>query len=80
MTDLPAYSQYLPTPINLKDDITFELSLLPKFGIIPILRFSKSASPMFAQRKPNGSLGLRGDLRKANNLITEEYVDHNGKH
>ena len=32
--DRPAYSQNLPTPINLKDDITVELALLHKYGII----------------------------------------------
>ena len=48
-----AYSQSLPTPINLKDDIFVELALLHKYGIITTLPF-KYASPIFAQRKPNG--------------------------
>ena len=30
----PAYSQSLPTPINLKEDILVELALLHKYGII----------------------------------------------
>ena len=51
--DRPAYSQSLPTPINLKDDITVELALLHRYGIITTLPFSKYASPIFAQRKPN---------------------------
>ena len=38
--DRPAYSQSLPTPINLKDDITVELALLHKYGIITTLPFS----------------------------------------
>ena len=70
--DRPAYSQSLPTPINLKDDITVELALLHKYGIITTLPFSKYASPIFAQRKPNGRLRLLVDLRKINNLITED--------
>ena len=52
--DRPAYSQSLPAPINLKDDILVELALLHKYGIITTLPFSKHASPIFAQRKSNG--------------------------
>ena len=75
--DRPAYSQSLPTPINLKDDITVELALLHRYGIITTLPFSKYASPIFAQRKPNGRLRLLVDLRKINNLITQDYVNNN---
>ena len=75
--DRPAYSQSLPTPINLKDDITVEIALLHKYGIITTLPFSKYASPIFAQRKPNGRLRLLVDLRKINNLISEDYVNNN---
>ena len=48
--DRPAYSQSLPTPINLKDDITVELALLHKYGIIATLPFSKYASPFCATK------------------------------
>ena len=75
--DRPTYSQSLPTPINLKDDITVELALLHRYGIITTLPFSKYASPIFAQRKPNGRLRLLVDLRKINNLITQDYVNKN---
>ena len=75
--DRPAYSQSLPTPINLKDDITVELALLHRYGIITTLPFSKYASPIFAQWKPNGRLRLLVDLRKINNLITQDYVNNN---
>ena len=46
--DSPAYSQNLPTPINLKEDILVELALLHRYGIITTLPFSKYASPIFA--------------------------------
>ena len=62
----PAYSQSLPAPINLKDGIHVELALLHKYGTITTLPFSKYASPIFAQRKPNGKLRLLVDLRKIN--------------
>ena len=75
--DRPAYSQSLRTPINLKDDITVELALLHKHGIITTLPFSKYASPVFVQRKPNGRLRLFVDLRKINNLISNDYVSNN---
>ena len=75
--DRPAYSQSLPTPINLKDDITVELALLHRYGIITTIPFSKYASPIFAQRKPNGRLRLLVDLRKINNLISQDYINNN---
>ena len=73
----PAYSQSLPAPIKLKDDILAELALLHKYGIITTLPFSKYASPIFAQRKPNGILRLLVDLRKINTLIADDYINNN---
>ena len=70
-----ADSQSLPAPINLKVDILVELSLLHKYGIITTLPFSRYASPIFAQRKPNGKLHLLGDLRKINALIADDYIN-----
>ena len=67
--DSPAYSQSLPTPINLKEDISVELALLHRYGIITTLPFSKYASPIFAQKK--------ADLRKINNLISDDYINNN---
>ena len=60
----PIYTRSLPVPINLKEDLTFELALMHRYGIITTLPFSKYASPIFAQRKPNGKLRLLVDLRK----------------
>ena len=51
--DKPVYTQSLPVPINLKDDLRVELALMDKYGIITTLPFSKYTSPIFAQRKPN---------------------------
>ena len=73
----PSYSQRLPAPINLKDDILVELALLHKYGIITTLPFSKYASPIFAQRKPNGKLRLLVDLRKVNTLVAVDYINNN---
>ena len=75
--DSPAYSQSLPTPINLKEDILVELALLHRYGIITTLPFSKYASPIFAQKKPNGKLRLLVDLRKINNLTSDDYINNN---
>ena len=75
--DSPAYSQSLPTPVNLKEDILVELALLHKYGIITTLPFSKYASPIFAQKKPNGKLRLLVGLRKINNLISDDYTNNN---
>ena len=60
----PAYSRSVLAPNDLKDDILVELTLLHKCGIIATLPFSKSASPKFAQREPNGILCLIFDFQK----------------
>ena len=73
----PACSQSLPAPINLKDDILVELALLHKYGIITTLPFSKDASPIFDQRKPNRKLRLLVDLRKTSRLIADDYITNN---
>ena len=52
--DKAVYRQSLPMPIHLKEDLIVELDLMHKYGIITVLPFSKYASPIIAQRKPNG--------------------------
>ena len=47
------------------------------YGIITVLPFSKYASPIFAQRKPNVKLRLLVDLRKTNTLIADDYTNNN---
>ena len=71
------YSQNLPMPIHLKEDLIVELALMHNYGIITVLPFSKYASPIFAQRKPNGKLRLLLDLRKINILIADDYTNNN---
>ena len=75
--DKAVYSQSLPMPIHLKEDLIFELALKHKYGIISVLPFSKYASPTFAQRKPKGKLRLLEDLRKTNTLIADDYTNNN---
>ena len=64
--DSPANSQSHPAPINLKDDILVELAMLHKNGIITNVPFSKYASTIFAQKKPNGKLRLVEKNQKPN--------------
>ena len=71
------YSQSLPKPIHLKEDLIVELALMHKYGIITVLPFSKYASSIFAQRKPNGKLRLLVDLLKFNSLIADDYTNNN---
>ena len=75
--DKAVYSQSLPMPIHLKEDLIVELALMHKYGIITVLPFSKYASPIFAQRKPNGKLHLLVDLCKINSLIADDYTNNN---
>ena len=76
--DKAVYNQSLPLPIHLKEDLIIELAPMHKYGIITVLLFSKYASPIFAQRKPNGKIRFLGDLRKINTLIADDYT--NNKH
>ena len=71
------YSQSLPMPIHLKEDLIVEIALMHKYGIITVLPFSKYASPIFAQRKPNGKLRLLVDPRKINTMIADDYNNNN---
>ena len=75
--DNVVYSQSLPIPIHLKEDLIVELALMHKYGIITMLPFSKYPSAIFAQRKPNGKLRLLVDLRKINTLIADDYTNIN---
>ena len=75
--DKAKFSHSLPMAIHLKEDLIVELALLHKSGITTVLPFSKYASPIFAQRKPNGKLPLRVDLRKINSLIADDYTNNN---
>ena len=70
--DKPVYTQSLPVPINLKEDLAVELALMHRYGIITTIPFSKYDSPSFAQRKPNGKLRLLVDLRRINALIADD--------
>ena len=53
--DRAVYSQSLPMPIHVKEDLIVELALMHKYGVITVLRFSKYASPIFAQGSPTGN-------------------------
>ena len=75
--DKAVYSQSLPMPIHLKEDLIVELALMHKDGIITVLPFSKYASPIFSQKKPSRKLRLLVDLRKINTLIADDYTNNN---
>ena len=62
--------------IHLKEDLIVELALMHKHGIITVLPFSKYASSIFEQRKPNGKLRLLVDLRKINSLVADDYTNN----
>ncbi len=75
--DKPIYAQSLPTPINLKDDLTVELALMQYYRLITTLPYSKYSSPIFAQKKPNGKLRILIDLRRINHLLRHDYDRNN---
>ena len=71
------YSQSLPITIHLTKDLIVESALMHKYRIITVLSFSKYASPIFAQKKPNGKLRLLVELRKINSLIANGHTNNN---
>ncbi len=73
----PIYSQSLPTPINLKEDLTLELALVQYYGLITTLPYSRYSSPIFAQKKSNGKLRILIDLRRINHLLRHDYDNNN---
>ena len=75
--DKIVYSQNLPKPIHLKNDLVVELVLMHNYGHFTVLPLSKYASPIFAQRKPKGKLRLLLDLRKINSVIADDYANNN---
>ena len=64
-------------PIHRKGDLSVELTRLHKYGSITVLTFSKFASPIFAERKPNGKLHFLVDVKKINTLIADDYSNIN---
>ena len=50
--DKAVYSQSLPMPIHVKEDLIVELALMHKYGIITVLSSSKYAIALFGQRSP----------------------------
>ena len=75
--DKAVYSQSLPMPIHMKEALISELALMHKYGSITVLPLSKIATPIFAQRKPNGKTRLLVDLRKINTLIAVDCTNNN---
>ena len=75
--DIVVYSKSLSQRIHLKEDVIVELALMHKYGINTVLPFSMYATPIIAQRKPNGKLNLLVHLRKINSLIADDYTNNN---
>ena len=64
--DRAIYSQNLPMPIYLKENLTVELALVYKYGIITVVFFLKYAIPIFAKRK---SLFCKLDCSQAHHCL-----------
>ena len=50
--DKAIYSQSLPMPIHLKEDLIVELALMHKYGIITVLPFSNKQAPYLHKGSP----------------------------
>ena len=71
----PIYTQSLPVPRNLKDDLTVERA--------PMIRHNndsaifKICQPNFRTTKTKWQVTLLVDLRKINALISDDYINNN---
>ena len=50
--DKAVYSQSLPMPIHLKEDLIVELALMHKYGIITVLTFQNMRVPFLRSESP----------------------------
>ena len=75
--DKVVYSQNLPMPIHLKEDLIVELALMQEYGVNTVLSFFKHASLIFAIRKSNRKLRLLVHLRKNNSLVADDNTNNN---
>ena len=64
-------------PDHLKEGLNVDLALMHKYRIVTVLSFSMYASPIFAQKKPNGELRPLVNLRKINSLVADDYTKNN---
>ena len=73
----PVYTQSLPTPIHIRQELQVELALLENFGTITSLIHSKYSTPIFAHSKPNGKQRILVDSRELNHLFLHDYHNNN---
>ena len=62
--------------IYLKEDLIVEVALMHKYGKITVLLFSKYASPISVERRPNKKLRLSVDLSKINTLTADDSTNN----
>ena len=74
--DEAVYSWRLMMPIQLKEDLTVELALMHKYGIITVQPLCKCASWNVAQRKRNRKLRLLVNLSKVNNRVSDDITNN----
>ena len=74
--DKGVYSQNLPNPIYLVQNLILQLVLIHKYGILTVLPFSKHANPIFVQRKYYRKIRLLVDLTQINTLIKDDYTNY----
>ena len=72
----PAYSRSSSAPINLTEDLLVEIAMLHKYGIITHYRFLNMPVQSSHRKKPDRKLRLLVDLRKINNLISDDYMNN----
>ena len=65
-----------PIPNNLQADLTVELALMHRYGIITASMVSNYANWIFAHRNSNGKMRLHVDLRKINALILDDCINN----
>ena len=71
------FAQKLLTPMNLKDKMMVVFALQQEYGISTTSFICKYLTPVFAERKPNGTFRLPVNLRRINHPIKHHYDEQN---
>ena len=70
----PIYTQSLPLPINLKEDLTVELALMHRYGIFTIFKICQSD---FRATQTKWQVASTCRPAKKNTLISDDYINNN---
>ena len=72
--DKPVYTQSLAVPINLKEDLTVELALMHRYGVITTLPFSNMQAPSLQSTEMHAK--TTGGFAEDQHIIPNDYINN----